>query len=189
MSYDPSLQKKTRGWKNGRLVLYYNHSSFSRLLFIVTKTTRYIKLWLCMTSSLQFYLLQYFEYIALRNVLSCYRNFLRFRMKIQSEHKVFPWLQSFITRKYVGTLRCTPVRRVSAVYNFSNKVVHLHAGVHMFIGFWTQHLKTGGLGEMVRHPGHHDRRISPPLTPFYGGMLRTKCFRHQFQILQIWRQE
>jgi len=37
---------------------------------------------------------------------------------------------------------------------------------------------------MVRHPGHHDRRISPPLTSFYGGMLRTKCFRHQFQILQ-----
>ena len=25
-----------------------------------------------------------------------------------------------------------------------------------------------------------------PLTSFYGGMLRTKCFRHQFQILQIW---
>ena len=29
---------------------------------------------------------------------------------------------------------------------------------------------------MVRQPGHHDRRISPPLTSFYGGMLRTKCF-------------
>ena len=28
-----------------------------------------------------------------------------------------------------------------------------------------------------------------PLTSFYGGMLRTKCFRHQFQILQMWRQE
>ena len=27
--------------------------------------------------------------------------------------------------------------------------------------------------------------ITPPLTSFYGGMLRTKCFRHQFQILQI----
>ena len=27
-----------------------------------------------------------------------------------------------------------------------------------------------------------------PLISFYGGMLRTKCFRHQFQILQIWRQ-
>jgi len=30
--------------------------------------------------------------------------------------------------------------------------------------------------------------ITPPplLNSFYGGMLRTKCFRHQFQILQIW---
>jgi hypothetical protein len=26
-----------------------------------------------------------------------------------------------------------------------------------------------------------------PLDFFYGGMLRTKCFRHQFQILQIWK--
>jgi len=33
---------------------------------------------------------------------------------------------------------------------------------------------------------------SPDITPlitFYWGMLRTKCFLHQFQILQIWRQE
>ena len=50
-----------------------------------------------------------------------------------------------------------------------------------------QHFQTGGLGDTVRHPGHHDHRISPPLTSFYGGMLRTKCFRHQFQILQIWK--
>jgi len=28
-----------------------------------------------------------------------------------------------------------------------------------------------------------------PWLIFIGGMLRTKCFRHQFQILQIWRQE
>ena len=40
-------------------------------------------------------------------------------------------------------------------------------------GFWMQHFQRGGLGEMVRHPGHHDHRISPPLTSFYGGMLRT----------------
>ena len=41
---------------------------------------------------------------------------------------------------------------------------------HVFIvtfetfGFWMQHFQTGGLGEMVRHPGHHDRRVSlhPP---------------------------
>ena len=66
---------------------------------------------------------------------------------------------------------------------------------HVFIvtfetfGFWMQHFQTGGLGEMVGHPGHHDRQISPHLTSFYGGMLRTKCLRHQFQILQILKQE
>jgi len=68
-------------------------------------------------------------------------------------------------------------------------MVHLHTGVHTFVGFWMQHFQTGGLGEMVRHPGHHYCQISPPLTSFYWGKLRTKCFRHQFQILQIWRQE
>ena len=64
-------------------------------------------------------------------------------------------------------------------------MVHLHTGVHMFVGFWMQYFQTGGMEEMVRHPGHHDRRISSHLTSFYGGMLRTKCFRNQFQILQI----
>ena len=52
-------------------------------------------------------------------------------------------------------------------------MVHLHTGVHVFVGFWMQHFQTGGLGEMVRHPGHHDRRISPPLASFYGGMFST----------------
>ena len=60
-----------------------------------------------------------------------------------------------------------------------------HWRVHMLVSFWMQHFQIGGLGEMVRHPGHHDRRISPLLTSFYGGTLRTKCFRHQFQILRI----
>ena len=68
-------------------------------------------------------------------------------------------------------------------------MVHLHTGAHMFVGFWMQHFQTDGLGETVQHSGHHDRRISTPLTSFYGGMLRAKCFRHQFRILQIWRQK
>jgi len=68
-------------------------------------------------------------------------------------------------------------------------MVHLHTGVQIFVGFWIKHFETGGLEEMVRHPGHHDRQISPPLTSFYVGILRTKRFWHQFQILQIWRQE
>jgi len=55
-------------------------------------------------------------------------------------------------------------------------MVHLHTGVRMFVCFWMQHFQTGGLGEMARHPGHHDRRISPPLTSFYGVYVKDKVF-------------
>jgi len=67
-----------------------------------------------------------------------------------------------------GTLRCTSVRRVSAVDNFPSRFVHLHTGVHMLVGFWMQHFQTRGLCEMVWHPGHPDRRISPPWLLFMG---------------------
>jgi len=39
-----------------------------------------------------------------------------------------------------------------------------------------QHFRTGGLGEMVQHPGHHDRRISPPLDFFLWGCVKDKLF-------------
>jgi len=39
-----------------------------------------------------------------------------------------------------------------------------------------QHFQTGGLGEMVRHPGHHDRRISPPPHFFLWGDVKDKVF-------------
>ena len=55
-------------------------------------------------------------------------------------------------------------------------MVHLQTGVHMFVGFWMQNFQTGGLGEMVRHSGHHNRWISPPLTSFYGGYIKDKVF-------------
>ena len=51
---------------------------------------------------------------------------------------------------------------------------------HAFIvtfGFWMQHFETGGLGEMVRHPGHHDRQISPPPLDFFlCGFVKNKLF-------------
>jgi len=44
-------------------------------------------------------------------------------------------------------------------------------------GFWMQHFQTGGLGEMVRHPGHHDRRISPTSLDFFlWGYVKDKLF-------------
>jgi len=55
-------------------------------------------------------------------------------------------------------------------------MVHPHSGVQMFVGFWMQHFQTGGLGEMVRHPGHHDRRISTPLDFFLWGYVKDKLF-------------
>ena len=104
---------------------------------------------------------------------------------LQGEQKVFHWLQTFITRKLRGiqTYFLQLLKLVSKV------LCHLFIVTFVIFGFWMQHFQTGGFGEMVRHPGHNDRRISLPLDFFYGGVLRTKCFRHQFQILQIWRQE
>jgi len=43
-------------------------------------------------------------------------------------------------------------------------------------GFWMQHFQTGGLGETVRHPDHHDRRTSPLLDFFLWGYVKDKVF-------------
>ena len=39
-----------------------------------------------------------------------------------------------------------------------------------------QHFQIGGLGEMVRHPGHHDRWISPHFDFFLWGYVKDKVF-------------
>jgi len=39
-----------------------------------------------------------------------------------------------------------------------------------------QKFQTGGLGEMVRHPGHHDRRISPRFDFFLWRYVKDKVF-------------
>ena len=98
--------------------------------------------------------------------------------------KSFPYYKQMFTWTCWNFTLHLSQKSFSDVY-LSNKMVHIHAGVHMFVTFWMQHFQTGGLGEMVRHPGHNDHRISPLLISFYGSMLRTKYFRHQFQILQI----
>ena len=92
--------------------------------------------------------------------------------------KSFPYCKHLLQENYVEYNHFLPLLKL-----VSKILCHV-----VTFGFWIKHFQTGGLGEMVRHPGHHDRRISPPpLTSFKGGMLRTKCFRHQFQILQIWK--
>jgi len=39
-----------------------------------------------------------------------------------------------------------------------------------------QHFQTGGLGDMVRHPGHHDHQISPLFDFFLWGYVKDKVF-------------
>jgi hypothetical protein len=50
-----------------------------------------------------------------------------------------------------------------------------HVSIVTF-GFWMQHFQTGGLGEMVRDPGHHDRRLSTPLDFLLWGYVKDKVF-------------
>jgi len=55
-------------------------------------------------------------------------------------------------------------------------------------GFWMQHFQTGGLGETVRHPGHHDHRISPPPNFFLWRYVKDKVFSTPVpDITQIWK--
>ena len=113
-------------------------------------------------------------------------NVLRFLTTtyIQREHKVFPDYKKMFTWTS-RTLCCTSIRIVSSVDNFPTRWRTATLGFTCSSVFWMQYFQTGRLGETVRHPGHHDHRISPHFTSFYGGMLSTKCFRHQFEILQI----
>ena len=68
------------------------------------------------------------------------------------------------------------LRRVSAVDNFPTRWCTSTLGFRCWVSFWMQHFQTGGLGEMVRHPGHHDRRISPLLDFFLWGYVKDKVF-------------
>jgi len=92
----------------------------------------------------------------LAKVIFALKHSVKLRRYTQGEHKVFPRLQTFITRK----LRGIQTFFILPLLKLVSKIL-----CHLFIvtfGFWMQHFQTGGLGEMVRHTGHHDRRISPP---------------------------
>ena len=95
--------------------------------------------------------------------------------------KSFPDYKHLLQENYVEYKQVS----LTLLKLFSKILCHVFIITFVTFGFWMQNFQTGRLGETVRHPGHHDHRISPPLTSFYGGMLRTKCFRHQFQKLQI----
>ena len=56
----------------------------------------------------------------------------------------------------------------------SKILCHVFIVTFVTFGFWMQHFQTGGLVEMVRHPGHHDRQISLPLDFFLWGYVKDK---------------
>ena len=97
----------------------------------------------------------------------------KYRVSIKS----FPDYKHLLQENYVE-YKYIFYNYLSQFLKFSNKMVHLHTGVHVFVGFWMQHFQTGGMGEMVQHPGHHDRRIShPPLPDFFlWGYVKDKVF-------------
>ena len=83
-------------------------------------------------------------------------------------------IKSFPDCKQMFTWTCWDftlhLRRVSAVDNFPTRWCTSTLAITCSSGFGC------GLGEMVRHPGHHDRRISPPLTSFFWGYVKDKVF-------------
>jgi len=116
----------------------------------------------------------------LKVINTCHKSLKIYRVNIKSFRDYRHLLQE--------TLRCTSVRSVSAVDNFPTRWCTSTLGFRCSSVFgcnifkqveWERSSNT--LATTIA--GYH------PLDSFYGGMLRTKCFRHQFQILQIWRQE
>jgi len=57
-------------------------------------------------------------------------------------------------------------------------MVHLHTGVHMFVGFFggMQYFQTGGLGEMVPTPWPPRSSDITPLDFFLWGYVKDKVF-------------
>ena len=126
-----------------------------------------------------------------------YRIFLKWNKlchkssEIQNEHKFLPWLQTFITRKLpgnVGTAYCTSEE-------FQPWIIFQQDGAPPHWGFGCSSVFGCNISKQADWERWSDTLATtitgyrPPFISFYVGTLRTKCFRHQFQILQIWRQE
>ena len=92
---------------------------------------------------------------------------------IRGEHKVFPRLQTFITRKLCGKhiffFFFLPLRKlVSRIFQQDGAPPHWGSRVHRFLDATFPNRWTGRDGP-TPWP-------SPPFTSFYGGMLRTMFF-------------
>jgi len=84
--------------------------------------------------------------------------------------KSFPYCKHLLQENYVEYKHFLPLLKLVS------KIL-CHVVTFVTFGFWIKHFQTGGLGEMVRHPGHHDRRISPPPLDFFlWGYVKDKVF-------------
>ena len=81
--------------------------------------------------------------------------FLFYRVSIKS----FPDYKHLLQENYVEYKHIFFLPLLQLV---SKILCHVFIVTFVTFGFWMQHFETGGLGEMVRDPGHHDLRISPP---------------------------
>jgi len=85
--------------------------------------------------------------------------------------KSFPDYKHLLQENY-----CTWNTNFFYHYLVSKILCHVFIATFVTFGFWMQHFQTGGLGEMARYPGHHDRQISPPFDIFLLGYVQDKVF-------------
>ena len=110
---------------------------------------------------------------------------------LQGEHKVFPWLQT-LRENYLNMLQLYVAPQLEEfqpwiIFQQDGAPPHCGSDVCWLLDVAFPNRWIGRDGPTRWPPRSPD--ITPLLTSFYWGMLRTKCFWHQFQILQIWRQE
>ena len=103
---------------------------------------------------------------------------------VQGKHKFFPRLQTLITRKLLELYVAPQLEEFQLWIIFQQDGAPPHLGLHVrrFLDAIFPNRWIGRNGPTPWPPRSLD---ITPLTSLYVGMLRTKCFRHQFQILQI----
>jgi len=73
-------------------------------------------------------------------------------------------IKSFPDYKHLLQETCVEYKHIFLTLLKLDSKILCHVFILTFVtfGFRMQHFQTGGLGETVRHPDHHDRRISLP---------------------------
>ena len=110
---------------------------------------------------------------------------LKFRRdNIQGEHKVFPCYKHLLQENYVEYKQTLQLAEIQLWITFQQDGAPPHWGsdVRRFLDATFPNRWIGRDGPKPWPPRSPDITL---LFSFCGGMLRTKCFRHQLQILKI----